>query len=369
RRMLLLPSESFSRIMRFVRVVTSLVGCDPYDKYYRVNRVTAFTLLAIIVYSVFTFSTVIRQRDWMFGLQASVLGSFLMQGVNKMYVGIRHSRKIYDLNLSVQIHYEEFEKHEDPRFATDLLQSCHRLRRVLIIVGVSYMIGISGMVFFPISVSFFTDKFILIMHFHIPYVDVETEAGAWVTQVVHAVTLSIGAVGLYAGDMVIIVHLLQPYMFVDILRLKIDIFNQLVKRPQSELKIQLMLVDMMQFHQEYLKYIARCNDLFYSIVSIQVISAASSIIMTMFVVLTSDWPGGYFFVFVLLPNLYIYCVLGTLVENCNDDIMCEAYNISFYNLNARQQRQVLFMLCKTQSTDMIQLLGVMPLAVSTGLKV
>ncbi|XP_062123402.1 odorant receptor 67d-like [Drosophila sulfurigaster albostrigata] len=89
----------------------------------------------------------------------------------------------------------------------------------------------------------------------------------------------------------------------------------------------------------------------------------------MFVLLTSVWPGGWAYAIGVASNLYIYCILGTLVENCNDDLIYEVYNISFYNLNARQQRQVLFMLCKAQSTDMIQVLGVMPLAVSTGLKV
>jgi len=49
--------------------------------------------------------------------------------------------------------------------------------------------------------------------------------------------------------------------------------------------------------------------------------------------------------------------------------MYEFYNISFYHLNARQQRLVLFMISKSQKPELILLLGVMPLAVSTALKV
>ncbi|KAH8396823.1 hypothetical protein KR215_004772 [Drosophila sulfurigaster] len=365
------PSENFSRIIRVVRNVAVCLGVDTYDPNYRVNKNTAMTLSAIIIYSGFTITTVIRLKNLKFALQALVLAGFVIQSLNKFYVGVRHSQKIYQIYHSVIEIYKEFEKYPDPRYASDLHQNCRRLRTALIVASIMYAVGVVGMILLPIFVSLFTDKFILILHFHIPGIDVTTETGAWITQAVHAVSMAIAGLGLLAGDSTIIVFLMQPFVFVDILRLKIEVFNQFVEIPetQSESDIQRMLVDIMQFHQEYLRFIFRIYDLMSSIVSTQVSSAGVCIIMTIFVLMTSDWFGGYCFAIVLIPNLYTYCILGTFVENCNTAIMYEVYNISFYNLKARQQRQVLFMLSKTQRTKMMQVLGVMPLAVSTALQV
>ncbi|XP_034102040.1 odorant receptor 67d-like [Drosophila albomicans] len=364
------PSENFSRIIRVVRNVAVCLGMDTYDPNYRVNKKTAMTLSAIIIYSGFTITTVIRLKNWKFALQALVLAGFVIQSLNKFYVGVRHSQKIYQIYHSVIKIYKEFENYPDPRYASDLHQSCRRLRTALIVASIMYAVGVVGMIMLPIFVSLFTDKFTF-MHFHIPGIDVTTEMGAWITQAVHAVSMAIAGLGLLAGDSTIIVFLMQPFVFVDILRLKIYVFNQFVDIPgtRSESEIQRMLVDIMKFHQEYLRFIFRCNDLLSSIVSTQVSSAGVCIIMTIFVLMTSDWLGGYCFAIVLIPNLYIYCILGTFVENCSATIMYEVYNISFYNLKARHQRQVLFMLSKTQRTEMMQVLGVMPLDVSTALQV
>ncbi|XP_060649086.1 putative odorant receptor 83c [Drosophila nasuta] len=335
------------------------------------NILTAMCITACLIYGGFTLNTAIIERHSKFAFQALVMTGLWMQGINKLFVVIYNARDLYKLNQSALKVYLDFENHSDPRFATYLQENCDRLRRALIIVFTSYCVAVSGMIILPLTVNMFTGDRHLIMQFYVPGIDHTTQWGFWITQGFHVFVLIVGGLGMFGGDLVILVHLLQSYIFRDVLRLKIDIFNTFVDEPgkQSDSDIQKGLVDMMQFHQLYLSFFARCNDLFYSIVSIQVITAASCFILTMFVLLTSVWPGGWAYAVGLASNLYIYCVLGTLVENCNDDLIYEVYNISFYNLNARQQRQVLFMLCKTQRTDMIQVLGVMPLAVSTGLQV
>ncbi|KAM8707349.1 hypothetical protein ACLKA7_011438 [Drosophila subpalustris] len=366
------PTENFAEIMRFVRFITSCVGVDVYDKNFRFNKITAVVVTFIFIYITCTIITMINENNWMFTVQAIVMGGSAIQGCNKLIVGISSPRKVYEVNHHVFEIYAEYEQQPDPRFAEALLQSCHRLRRALLIVGISYLVGVTGMVFTPLVATKLTGKLNLAMHFHLPGVDVNTEVGAWITQGAHVICLIIGGLGLYAGDLAIVVHLLQSFVFADVLRLKVDIFNRYVEDPednQSESYIVKVLVDIAQFHQIYLKFIVHCNELFYSIVSVQIATAALCIVITLFVLVTSEWPGGYCFVIVLIPNLYIYCILGTLLEVCNDNIMYEVYNISFYNLNVRQQRLVWFMLCKSQRSEVIVLLGVMPLAVSTALKV
>ncbi|KAH8311683.1 hypothetical protein KR044_007534, partial [Drosophila immigrans] len=369
--MSLKPSENFLKIMRFVRFIKRCLGADIYNKDYRLNVFTAITLVATFIYSSFTLSTVISQRKSMFAFQALVMSGLLVQGVNKLFVVVNNARNLYELNQSAYIVYVEYENHPDPKYADRLQHSCNRLRYALIFLFISYYVAVSGMMILPLTVNMLTGDHHLIMQFYIPGIDHNTESGFWLTQVFHVFVLNVGGAGMFAGDLVILVHLLQTYIFVDVLRLKIETFNTFVEEPgkQPDSEIQKALIDMIQFHQQYLRFIAQCNKIFYTIVSTQVTTAAACITLTIFVLLTSVWPGGWAYAIGLLSNLYIYCILGTLVENCNNDIVYEVYNISFYNLKARHQRQILFMLCKTQRTLMIQLLGVMPLSVSSGLQV
>ncbi|XP_017873737.1 PREDICTED: odorant receptor 67d-like [Drosophila arizonae] len=109
--------------------------------------------------------------------------------------------------------------------------------------------------------------------------------------------------------------------------------------------------------------------MFSVMVSVQVTTSAVCIVITVFSLLTSDWIGGYCYFCVLVPNMYLYCILGTMLENCSEKFMYEMYNISFYNLNPSQQRFVLFMLARSQQPGAILLLGVMPLSVSSALQV
>ncbi|KAH8388370.1 hypothetical protein KR093_005140 [Drosophila rubida] len=369
--MSLKPSESFMDIMRFVCFINRCVGADIYQKNYRMNIFTVMSMFVILIYSGFTISTLISESNWIFSLRVMVMTGQLIQGTNKMFVIVTNTKALYELNQSVFVIYKKYEDHPDPRFATDLLTSCRRLNRALIVVGISYVVAISGMIILPLTFNMMTGDRQLIMQFHVPGIDVKTETGLWLTQMSHSFVLIVGAIGMFAGDMVIIVHLLQTYIFSDVLRLKIDGFNKFVDKPgeQPDSEIQELLVDMIEFHQEYIRFLSRCNKLLNSIVSTQVITAAACFVLTLFVLLTTNWPGGYAYAIALIPNLYIYCILGTLLGNCNDDIMYEVYNISFYNLKARHQREVLFMLGKTQRTDMIQLVGIVPLAVSTALQI
>lgn len=242
--------------MRFVRFLNRSVGVDIYDKNYRFNKITAVVVVAIFIYISCTLSTLIIKRDWMFTVQAVVMSGSVIQGCNKLVVGIINARNMYVLNTHVFEIYAEYEQHPDPRFTEFLLKTCHRVRRALLAVGISYFFGVSGMVITPIIVTKLTGELNLAMHFHLPGVDVDTEVGAWVTQGVHVSSVMIGGIGLYAGDLAIVVHLLQSFVFADVLRLKIDIFNEYVENAednQSESQEVKMLIDIVQFHQIYLK--------------------------------------------------------------------------------------------------------------------
>ncbi|XP_068152526.1 putative odorant receptor 83c [Drosophila tropicalis] len=374
-----LPSESFKGIMRFVRFIGKILGADIYVPNYRFNVITTIVTAIITIYISFTVFTVIEEMNWMFGLQACCMIGSAVQGVNKLYTGVSTSRQVYDLMQIITGIYEEYEIETDPEglelyddsYKDILWQSLHRTKRSLIATAISYILAMFGMVGTPLIAGFVTGNRYMIMHFRIPGVDPSGQIGYILTQSAHALCICCGAFGLYAGDICIIIYLLQSFIFADILRLKVRSLNLFVEE-QSEDKYKQatkMLTNIIEWQQKYQSFVCDCNDVFYSMVSVQITTSAVCIVLTIFVTLTTEWLAAYPYLICIIPNMYLYCILGTLLENCNDDIMYEIYNISFYNLSAEQQRMVLFMLAKSQRPETIQLLGVLPLAVSTALAI
>ncbi|XP_070063778.1 putative odorant receptor 83c isoform X1 [Drosophila virilis] len=360
--------------MRFVRFISGCIGVDAYDPSYRFNTITAFTTGSIIMYMCFTIVTVFKEfkENWMFLIQAFATTGSVVQGINKLCVGILSARTVSELYLQIENIYLDFEKNHDPRYPKALLHNCRKLRRVLLLVGVSYVIGVCGIILTTVVASIVTGQTYLSMHFHLPGLDVNTKLGGWMTQAVHCICVVIGGTGLYAGDMVIIVYLLQSFVYADFLKFKVDALNthvNIIQNDKLQCQTSEMLVDIARWHQIFTTFIAKCNDMFFILVSVQVASSALCIVITIFALLTSEWLGGYCYLCILVSNLYLYCVLGTMLESCNDNVMYEMYNISFYDLSAEHQRFVLFMLVKSQQPGVIRLLGVMPLSVSSALQV
>lgn len=250
------PSENFNEIMRFVRFITRCVGVDAYDPNYRFNAITSSIVVLILMYFIFTISTIAKEfhGNWMFMIQACAMSGSVVQACAKMYMGLTSGRTVSQLYMQLLKIYADFEKEDDARYSQVLLRSCHKVRRFLIVVGISYVVGPFGMIFAALVASFVTGKLNLIMHFHLPGVDVNTEWGAWVTQGMHCTCVVLGGLGLYSGDMIIIVYLMQSFVYADVLQLKVDRLNTHSEK-QDKVEIHQeasnLLIDIAKWHQTY----------------------------------------------------------------------------------------------------------------------
>ncbi|XP_037943821.1 putative odorant receptor 83c [Teleopsis dalmanni] len=110
-----------------------------------------------------------------------------------------------------------------------------------------------------------------------------------------------------------------------------------------------------------------CGRVFSIQINIQLLTCAFTILMCLYLVLVTDWIGAYPLLFICFISMYVYCILGTISETCNEDIYTEIYNISWYNLLVPQQKVVRLMLMQSQMLNQIMFAGLWPLSVDTGL--
>nr|XP_036216141.1 odorant receptor 67d-like [Bactrocera oleae] len=93
------------------------------------------------------------------------------------------------------------------------------------------------------------------------------------------------------------------------------------------------------------------------------------ILSTLLIIMLKDWPGAYSYLLVCFLWLYMYCILGTRIEICNDQFCTGVYDINWYALDVHNQNTIRLMLMQSQAPRNITIAGVEPLSVSTALKI
>ncbi|CAD7003757.1 unnamed protein product [Ceratitis capitata] len=309
------PSESFARIVKIFRLICSLVGADVCDVNYRINIVTAIVIFCIIIYFIFTATTVasVFAENWEYMLEASCMVGSVLQGITKLTSGIAFAKEICAMRFELEDLYRLYETRGE-EYTAVLHLSCKRVWQVIKMVGQIYLAAGVGILFMTAIFIVATDEKVYIMHFFIPGLDVHTQMGYLLTMAVHTVVFLAGAFGLFAGDLFFLLFLGQPMLFLDLLTLKVQALNVAADRCSNE--AERLLIDIIEWHQYYTDYNRRCNHLFYYIITMQIVTSGISIICTLYILLLGDWPGAYLYIFVAFSGLYLYCIMGTKIQIC-----------------------------------------------------
>lgn len=111
-----------------------------------------------------------------------------------------------------------------------------------------------GMILLTVTLVLVSEKLILMVYGHLPGVDPSTTSGYIWTSVVHITFMTVGAFGLYAGDVSSITFMSQVGTFHDILKCKFrDLNDILSSEPDNRRKSCEALSDLLKFHQRYLR--------------------------------------------------------------------------------------------------------------------
>lgn len=244
------PSDSFAKLIKMARLVSSLVGADVSTENYRVNIVTIIVIFCIIIYFIFTATTVasVFSEDWTYLLEASCMVGSVLQGITKLISGIGRTTDVSGMRLELEDLYRRYES-KGETYCRVLNERCDRVWQVIKMVGHIYGASVVGILLLTTILVIKTNEKIYVMHFFIPGVDVETSFGYLLTTAVHTVVFLAGAFGLFAGDLFFLIYLGQPELFRDILILKIKELNEAAA--QKDNKTEHLLINIIQWHQYY----------------------------------------------------------------------------------------------------------------------
>ncbi|XP_049304393.1 odorant receptor 67d-like isoform X6 [Bactrocera dorsalis] len=364
------PSDMYYKLLSVIRFCSRIIGVDITAEDYKINLNTYFVIAAIVGYylcSIYMIGKYVL-TDWTVLLDVFSPVSCTTQGVVKLISGLLYPKLYRKLAMDIGQIYEKYQQ-MGREYQQKLLEWNKSMKKILFACAIVYSITAMLILSTPIVMYVLKGEYHLILLCEVPGFGADSNYGYYVNNAFSLICVMIAAFGLYAGDLYLLLFLTHSIFFYDILVLKINDLHKLLEDEDKEDRQTKIVKDIVEWHQFYLEFNDKCNLLFFWTISAHIICTTLGILSTLLIIMLKDWPGAYTYLFVCFLWLYMYCILGTRVEICNDQFCTGVYDINWYALDVRNQNTIRLMLMQSQAPRNITIAGVEPLSVSTALKI
>nr|QKN21488.1 odorant receptor [Zeugodacus tau] len=364
------PSDNFHKLLKIIRLSSSLIGVDVIDENYKFNYVIGFVMVAIAwnfmcsIYSIYKDVT----TDWTVLLDVFSPISCAAQGTIKLCSLMLYPKLYRELAMDLVEIYKKYQA-VGQKYETKLFEWNKSMKNILIIGALVYFVSSLLALVTPIFLYIFKGERHLIIMCQMPYVDVATDHGYFITIGYNLLCVFVAAFGLYGADLYVFLFLTHSIFFYDIFALKVDDLHEILRQDNKDKRIKPLINDIAEWHQYYLDFNDKCNQIFFWSITAHILCTTLGILSTLLIIMLKYWPGAYPYIFVCFVWLYMYCILGTRVETCNDQFCDGIYDINWYDLDISDQKTVSLMLLQSQVPRLITIAGIEPLSVNTALKI
>uniref|UniRef100_A0A1I8N0F8 Odorant receptor n=1 Tax=Musca domestica TaxID=7370 RepID=A0A1I8N0F8_MUSDO len=315
----------------------------------------------------------LRTHNWRIVSSSIEWGGLAIKGYCKLLNFLWNKDDIRYLIYELRDIYEKYDlKHADYRCCLE--KNTNRVNRFIKFMATMHLvITITLIAVVPFYRVVFNER-ILIMQFLFPGVDPNTAYGYTIITTIHCICILFGSFGNFAADVCFFNIVSHVPLFRDLLRCKCQDLNEILEEERASeeegfAEIELLLKDIFQWHQKYMRYITTVKENYFWVVLVEMGTVALSIASTLFCLILGKWPGGLTYLTYCFIMLYMYCDLGTIVEITNDGFIDSCYTeIIWYRLSIHQRKMLQMMLMMTQNTEGLTIGSVIPLTVNTGLQ-
>ncbi|XP_039969955.1 odorant receptor 67d-like [Bactrocera tryoni] len=364
------PSDNFCKLLKIIRLSSSLVGIDVIDENFKFNYVVGFVLVAIAWNFTISIYTVWKdvKTDWTVLLDVFSPISCATQGVIKIMSILLYPKLYRELAMDLVNIYKKYEA-LGTKYETKLFEWNQSMKNILIIGGLVYFVSAVLALITPVFLYIFKGERHLIIMCQMPYVDLDTDHGYFITIGYNILCVFVAAFGLYGADLYVFLFLSHSIFFYDIFALKVEDLHEVLHENKQDTRLKAMVNDIASWHQYYLDFNDKCNQIFFWTITAHILCTILGILTTLLIIMLKYWPGAYPYIFVCFVWLYMYSILGTRVEICNDQFCDGIYDINWYDLDVSDQKTVSLMLMQSQVPRIITIAGIEPLSVNTALKI
>ncbi|KAH8359091.1 hypothetical protein KR093_004252, partial [Drosophila rubida] len=376
------PSRRFQEIAESISYYAESLGMPILSPRLVINYRFGVTSIAVTSYALFSFLWIFKKADesWTECLKATMMmGGMISGGGEVLTLVLKHSEIVRLFDNTRQV-FEEYQERA-ANYADALNVGIDRVVYISKWIRNGYVVSYILMTSIPLLCLAYDGSRVTILPYEIPGISPDSNSGYILINLIQLVSMIISAIGFYVGDMLVTLVLTQILTFADILVIKVSQLNKvlalkaearltsLVGAPYAnENDVEIHLIDTIKWHQLLTDYCKMVDDTYKLLITCQVLASAFSMLTTFCVNLNAlDFIGVIYFL-VSTYKMMLFCLVGTKIEYAYDEVYESICNISWHELNGSQRKMFALMLKKAQSTEIMVMLGILPLSVRTALQ-
>ncbi|XP_052863677.1 uncharacterized protein LOC128270316 [Anopheles cruzii] len=366
-------SEKFEQFSTVFRGLCSFLGCDVMSESWRMDYRTYFMLFLCVVYSTGTLNAIIVAQDLFDLLKGFSFIGFFCQSLVKLYYTIRYQER-YHINFS-GIRSAIYDGHltgteTQKRHILADIQLLQLLMKCTVVLYMSTLIIFS---LYPAYMYFVVHVKVTILPLVLPGIDIYSVYGYGFTNAVHVFIALWGLLGALVSDTGFMMFVLHFRTYASLFGIDCGEFGKdLVMVESEELPEQeyvafcrVRMREIYLRHQNVIAYVSSLNLCYETICSVQLATCSFSIMLNLFLALTTDWYATYSFLVVSVFQLLIFCILGAVIQVTNDGLNHDISSLPFYRLPPGEQHMFRLMLFRSQNPPGLFVRGVGPLNMQT----
>lgn len=292
------------------------------------------------------------------------MGLFDILGLQMMYIFCVGHDEIFSIMLKIEDYIKTCE--QSPEAQPILLSYLKMLEKVVLIGLVFMLLGGVAMALAPILIYLIFGRMQFLFYCFIPFVDYTSHPGFEIHVVMHGwmVLFFIFAVGPMVG--IVVLFLAMAGIEVDILRMRLSGLSEtIVKNNDSHAEHERELKRIYYDHQDLVEFMGDLEEMLSMMELMDHFILGSQICMSLFICIQEFWLPGYIIVLFGTGFFFMSNLLGTIIEWKFEKLMMDVWDVPWYLMNLKNQKDYLYFLANTQKTDWLTVGGQAPLCLDT----
>uniref|UniRef100_A0A182PKS2 Uncharacterized protein n=1 Tax=Anopheles epiroticus TaxID=199890 RepID=A0A182PKS2_9DIPT len=367
-------SEKFYKFERYLRTLCQILGFDVLSKEWKKTYRTYVTIVLCSQYLLWMLYSLIVASDTFELFKSLAFLGFFFQCSLKIYYTMRNADQ-YAVNFS-GLKEAIYERHEhgteEQRIVID------RIIELLLLVtkAITVLYSSSIVIFslYPAYMYFVKQAKVPIFPLHIPGINMYSSYGYAITNSLHMVLAVYGLLGALTSDIAFILFVLHFVTYGELFRMECEQFERDLQDMSLNCEwhtakyktfCRQRMRAVYQFHQSVIVYLESIQECYQSICVVQVASCSFSVMFNLFLALTTDWYATYSFIVISLFQLFVFSLMGTVMQIMNERMLKYVSSMPWYMLPTEEQQRFKFMLARSQLPAEMVIRSVGPMNMET----
>nr|XP_040238048.2 putative odorant receptor 83c [Anopheles coluzzii] len=352
------PIHTFDRLIKRQRLLLKLIGIDSYDPAFRIHSLTfmlvclALTFFVISLYDLYLF------RDDLFNFVYVLITIFFATiGIGHISVFLLCSKLLAEL---LEQSYRTYRLVVDDQREQRILQWYTRLFQravdgyTLVFIGTSVAAGL-----LPLAIYLLSGDRVLPYGVVLPFVDPDSLVGYELNYIYQVSCIIWTPPGLVASVCMLFGLVLNICIQYDILAVKLQDLDELIRspHPHRDAMIGCKLRSILRNQQRLISFIANIEAAKNVLSAVEVLSLGLQIVITLFVLQFSLWIPGLVLIPVFTMQLFLFCLLGTIIEDKGVKFSAGVYSLTWNELSKQDKQIFRLLLLSSQQPQTLTCAG------------